>query len=1252
MQMEDSDKVPNYVAKLFADCNINFALCKQCQKFATSVQQDTSRYYPQGTCLQLNCYTKDCSTSSWHVCTLCNKRLTRSGVKNHFLTSAEHKRSTIARLASTSMEHVSEDPLPVSPSDASQYQMEPDSYTPMIADSTKSPNKRDLGTSKETDRDINACLDTSTMANTYKVQAPDWRNDWLEQLLSDTPIASIDEISSSFSSSSEAMSMFWAAEAASPPRCCGGGAQYLVARAFCENDLFIRSNLPTLSESKFHILNLTQHQSMSQKQRQRQSDLHGFYKDNGFAAGLYCDLDYEALGNFYNSKGQHSLWNNIPIPKVDNMNGIAYVSPENILRYCYANGISVDDTFVEFKGPTPTYPKALTGKQAIFHVSQTRAAEEALQSVAEAGRNIPGYPDHVVVNLVSDWRDGFGPSRTKNNRKSVLLWTLTIGAPKDRSNSGQNTFVLALGSKNNRNWAAVERRFARDMRAVSDPSKPLFVYHGRLRKMVPTVMKRIASIEDKPERADITSTLEGGGYHRCFGKLFHLDPPVIDHGIHEYVKERKAGNRDSDRYWGWTYPFIQSKSSNGGRLVSCVSCRRKRLVLLGLSVDLDDYIDATEGDNCVNCADWDLDDPIRRGMLTSPVPPYYPDCEIPGCPVPFPEGRKPTDKSGSLPVVDITFDFLVQACKVAFYSCSQPKVVWAKGRCISYLRTCGVNAETAGAVYDAAFACRIDSDEFAAVDYTSTVGLGEVFKYPASWHGDIKIQDYIETVMHQVFIGIAKSQMELIDRYLVVNGLGMETFRRQIQPLLKELKNFQLSWLMIMPFNTGKSDDKHTTGSWMGENWAAYTRISNIVHSWVRKDGMKSVRQGCLDVARTVMVYHAFTSRLLTHSGLNEEKINECSELLKEFMSCVMELDIRVRYKELTRAKATNPKPSASSPSEPPRHPTSKSRKAPQSKKKPPPPEPEQSKTKGPPEPFWYKPNYFSLFNLIEMMKKFGPVCNWWDGGGKCEKGIQEVKPFITRGIPDNESFFFHLMKRIYKMRQLEEMETMYLPGKTKTHEDEPMEKKKRLTDLVEEELNDMNVLEVLNETNPATLSDQPVGNSDDYHYTYDVENEEERDYCEIEDQMMAKSRTVFIYKTPTRFHDALPEQHRKPLSGILIDDGSGLSFFCVVRTGRGSLGWSKISFDDSNGEEVHGMWYAPIIVGEMDEHDGCPSTPRGVQDIAKMSAVAIPLWYIVGRFDRLSSKYCVITNWWKPRDCRGRYTHPKLDFSVYEATA
>lgn len=60
---------------------------------------------------------------------------------------------------------------------------------------------------------------------------------------------------------------------------------------------------------------------------------------------------------------------------------------------------------------------------------------------------------------------------------------------------------------------------------------------------------------------------------------------------------------------------------------------------------------------------------------------------------------------------------------------------------------------------------------------------------------------------------------------------------------------------------------------------------------------------------------------------------------------------------------------------------------------------------------------------------------------------------------------------------------------------------------------------------------------------------------------------------------------------------------------------------------------------------------PRNAQHmllLAKMSAVAIPLKFVLQaeHADRL--KYCVITNWWKERDKHGDYLFPKLDFSLY----
>jgi hypothetical protein len=316
------------------------------------------------------------------------------------------------------------------------------------------------------------------------------------------------------------------------------------------------------------------------------------------------------------------------------------------------------------------------------------------------------------------------------------------------------------------------------------------------------------------------------------------------------------------------------------------------LIELGLPANYNAFVSATEVYHCVDCADWNLS---RSEILASPVPKDYPTLALEDCPVEFPGGRELALEK--LPVINLSFSFLIQASRVAFYHCCQQgKQVWTKGRCLEYLRTCAINKATAVSIYDAAVAVRNNPN--LEVDYESNVGIGP-FKFPPAWQGNIPLTAYVETVMHQCFIGIQKSLMELTDRYLVENNLGMELYRQSIQPLLKELKKFQLSWLLIMPFNSGKSE-KHTIGSWMGENWSAWGRIANIVHVWFCTNGMTSIRQGCLDVARTVMVYHAFICRLLTHSGTNETSIYECQLLAREFMSCVMELDLRVRYKEMS----------------------------------------------------------------------------------------------------------------------------------------------------------------------------------------------------------------------------------------------------------------------------------------------------------------------------------------------------------------
>ncbi|CAB9528327.1 expressed unknown protein [Seminavis robusta] len=89
-----------------------------------------------------------------------------------------------------------------------------------------------------------------------------------------------------------------------------------------------------------------------------------------------------------------------------------------------------------------------------------------------------------------------------------------------------------------------------------------------------------------------------------------------------------------------------------------------------------------------------------------------------------------------------------------------------------------------------------------------------------------------------------------------------------------------------------------------------------------------------------------------------------------------------------------------------------------------------------------------------------------------------------------------------------------------------------------------------------------------------------EQEYCDQEDEMMSKARTVFIYKNTSQFEDVMSSHSL--FSGILIDNGSGgLDLYCVVRSfKKNTFGWSKVTFDDSNGILLLGLWYAQFHLG------------------------------------------------------------------------
>jgi hypothetical protein len=80
----------------------------------------------------------------------------------------------------------------------------------------------------------------------------------------------------------------------------------------------------------------------------------------------------------------------------------------------------------------------------------------------------------------------------------------------------------------------------------------------------------------------------------------------------------------------------------------------------------------------------------------------------------------------------------------------------------------------------------------------------------------------------------------------------------------------------------------------------------------------------------------------------------------------------------------------------------------------------------------------------------------------------------------------------------------------------------------------------------------------------------------------------------------------------ITEDGRTAFEFQVVFRKPVKQLARCKVLFKDREGISFHGMWCAPISVEE--EELPVVTDLKELQTIAKLSAVAIPLWYVVGK--------------------------------------
>lgn len=1089
-----------------------------------------------------------------------------------------------------------------------------------------------------------------------------------------------------------------------------GGVNYLVDYAFQKCDYVGLHNTRlrdgqglgiTDAEAQWHFMSFIQYVSMSSEQRKRQARLvNCFYnilskKQNSqnnkdlFFQKTY-PLRFSEIHKFYGDVNSTTIWTNLPIPHVQNVGGIAYVNPFHVLMYLMAHGIPMDDFCVRSTDHETISNDSADGKR-IFHISECLMARNMHKAVLGTSwyqqRKSKGDNNALLIYW-SDWRDGFSPFSSKQNRKSVVLWTISFSAPKDNVNAITNTMPIAIGMKKNDSWSAVEHKFNRDVEYFQQGTHPITIYEGRTKKTMPCFVKQFCSLNDKIEKADRTATgSPSAHYHRCFGTSIYFElPRYKSKDIELLKKSQRGGNADDTlRSFGWSADYIEpeDRELNGSKFPACASCRQKNVaeIMAGLAGKK-----GLRKHACPDCANWTLTDETKD-ILKFDAPAKYPRIIFDGASVVPPVGREinpPPDKDDcqQLGLITIDYDFMKQAMRYAFANSRGNKAgkSWNKTTCMAYLRTVCVNTDAQESLYEAAK----NTPPEAEIDYNDPSGVGS-YKFPASWKGELPLKLYIETMMHLLFLGITKILFKRI-RYDYAktenagNHRGANTYLGCFQNLILELSQFRLSWLICVPLS-GSAKNEWKTGSWVSENWITYIRLFKISHAFFGTKGLEDERHGRNDLYRVIVSFQALVSRLMTHTGVDNIVIAEIELLVKEFLSAVYEFDIRCRHQVMNAnaSKKLNKKPrqteaeigldevegqqtadkntndsAGTNTTSSDNVPTNNNGNA---KKK------SQGEGGGGGDdsksslPTWMISNYMSLLTLADIIRLLGPLVNWWDGGGKGERFIQEVKPHVQRGLRDQGKFFEKLMNRVYKTHCYKTIEEhLEMADQLRDHGDIAQVEDSASDDDDDDDSICSNTKDSQLDSGRDLLDDD-----DEEEMLEEIEKEREHEpaFSEREQDWTSpvsrkrhtKAKTIYVYLNELALQGAI--DNVRPIAGMIAPDESGKPrMLAVFKKPAKQFGWKEISFDDTNGKVICCAWYAPINAVAFGMQ--CPQNKKGIHKKAHMSAVAVPYRFMADQNYRKSSlddhreKYCVITDTWMERVEDGLYVKPALDKYLY----
>ena len=562
-------------------------------------------------------------------------------------------------------------------------------------------------------------------------------------------------------------------------------------------------------------------------------------------------------------------------------------------------------------------------------------------------------PSDLIVLMGVQWSDDFEPNgSSKSNRGSVWLKTLTFVSDSYCNNELSDTYPVSIGLKSD-NHDVIEHKYIKDCTDLRYGKDNIF-YYMREKRNIHVHYELIASLGDQPERRSMNYLMLGNS---------------------TYLSR---------------YRYIANVGAIWRNLPCCVDCYNgmKRYPHY-LSTNI----------KCDKCVKWNL-------MSGSPLMAY--------------------DKPKNYPVTvqgdvtklepeEITFELLKHTTSTATTNLMEGK--WSETSTSVYCGAHGINVQGTKKIIDSV-------NNKLALEYHTSKDIQQVDKNNADsilvdfrrnekkyekwcggpfWNSSLSLNQFVDAIMHLVFLGVTKATQQLINSWIKVTKRS-GVFNMVRKGIFKPITDMGLDWCKLLdnesgwvsdnllafarvikwyyyPITTLKSENKYAEPLTAVEVWT-----KPMCKEWLKAHDLKT--DGKVSAMRKVIVDYrknkTKSPKLLESNSCTVGDINSCVGSLLSMVSHIMSRFVSIKntpYKMDREIKLFLNSV---------HHVDMKL----------------NMKSDKHYLPYWLtKYNYQSLLNLPNAMELYGPLINLWEGANQGEGYLRYAKPIVT----DIHSVNWHL---------------------------------------------------------------------------------------------------------------------------------------------------------------------------------------------------------------------------------------------------